>query len=429
MTRRVLVAILLVAALAVTGFGVPLGAVINRLYERDAILRLEREATAATIEVPASSLGAGGDLPELPKERNGTRFSLYLPTGQRLAGLGPIQSAGVAKAGLSGVVVDGRNGSRMFVAVPVTSREKVIAVVWADRSMAPVRSRTREAWAAMVGLAFVVLLLSTLFAFALVRRLVRPVRELGVAAARLGDGDFATRAGRSGIGEVDRVAEALDSTAERLGAVLERERAFSADASHQLRTPLTALRVHLAAASETADEETNASIDLALEDVGRLGQTVDDMLRLARDAVVVGDLDLRAVLSDLERAWHGRLAAAGRALVISAPLVPPALRASKAALGQVLDVLLSNAEIHGRDTVTVTVREIAAGVAIEVSDEGPGITGDAEAIFTRRGADASGYGIGLALARSLTEAEGGRLLLRTDAPTTTFAILFPISDP
>ncbi|MCU1350811.1 MAG: two-component sensor histidine kinase [Acidimicrobiales bacterium] len=427
MTRRVLAAIVLVAALAVTGFAIPLGVVIRQLYEKDALLRLQREATAATIEVP-SSYRSSTDHLELPRLKDGTQFAVYLPSGQRTVGTGPSRGDEAVDAALDGRIGYGRQGPWLVVGVPVTSGERVFAVVRAQRPIGPVDARTRKAWLAMGLLAIAVLVAAALLAVGLARRLVRPVASLSDAAARLGDGDFATRAAHSGIDEVDRAADALNATASRLGGLLERERAFSADASHQLRTPLTALHVHLAEASETADAVTQDAIDDARHVAERLSQTVEDLLGLARDVDVADDLDLASILAETERAWHGTLAAAGRALVIDQPRVPPPLRASRAALHQVLDVLLSNAERHGRGTVTVSLREITGGVAIEVADEGPGVAADHESIFTRRGEEASGHGIGLALARSLTEAEGGRLMLRPDAPTTTFAILFPTPD-
>jgi signal transduction histidine kinase len=312
--------------------------------------------------------------------------------------------------------------------VPVFSREKVIAVVRAERSLRPIDHRTRVTWAWMLILAGTVLVLAALAAIGLARRLVRPVAELADAATRLGDGDFAIRTARSGIGEVDRAAAALDSTAERLGAVLERERSFSADASHQLRTPLTALRVHLAAATDAAGPAIQADLAAAMVDVDRLERTVNDLIALARDVSVADDVDLPGLLADAEQVWAPRFAEARRRLVVSAPEAPPTLRASRPAIDQVLEVLLTNAERHGQGTVTVAIRDIPAGLALEVSDEGDGVDGDPDAVFTRRGTGAAGHGIGLALARSLAEAEGGRLFLRTDTATTTFALLFPSVD-
>ncbi len=102
--------------------------------------------------------------------------------------------------------------------------------------------------------------------------------------------------------------------------------------------------------------------------------------------------------------------------------------ASTGAVRQMLDVLVSNAARHGAGTLTVAAHNIPGGVAIEVADEGPGVTGDPDRIFVRRDSAERSHGIGLALARSLAEAEGGRLLLRPGGPGATFALLFSTSD-
>ena len=91
----------------------------------------------------------------------------------------------------------------------------------------------------------------------------------------------------------------------------------------------------------------------------------------------------------------------------------------------VLDVLVGNAAEHGSGTVTVRVRPAPGGLAIEVGDEGPGVAEDPEQVFARRAGSADGHGIGLALARSLAEAEGGRLLLQRPVPAPVFALLLP----
>jgi len=90
-------------------------------------------------------------------------------------------------------------------------------------------------------------------------------------------------------------------------------------------------------------------------------------------------------------------------------------------------VLLSNAHRHGAGTVTVTARSVHGGLAIDVCDEGPGFTGDPDHVFDRRTPSRDGHGIGLALARSLAEAEGGRLSISRAQPEPTLTLLLPAS--
>jgi signal transduction histidine kinase len=270
---------------------------------------------------------------------------------------------------------------------------------------------------------------AALVARALAGHLSRPVDALAQAAARLGEGDFSARAGRSGVAEVDAVASTLDTTGARLGQVLARERAFSADASHQLRTALAGLRLRLEAARLLPGADQGQAIADALAEVDRLEATVEQLLALARDAGVARDrLDLSRVVEAVEQGWRGRLGASGRPLRFQLEGGLPPVRASEAAVLQILDVLVGNAAEHGSGTVAVRVRAAPGGLAIEVGDEGPGVAGDPERVFARRAGSVDGHGIGLALARSLAEAEGGRLLLQRPVPAPVFALLLQ-ADP
>jgi signal transduction histidine kinase len=222
------------------------------------------------------------------------------------------------------------------------------------------------------------------------------------------------------------VGSALNSTAERLDDMLARERSFSADASHQLRTPLTGLRLRLEAALEHPGQDLRHAITDGIASADRLEQTIEELLALARDtrSSNTTPLDLPTLLDEIESGWHDRLAAQDRALQVAVDPHAPVSLASTAAVRQVLTVLLDNAATHGSGTVSVAVRNAADALAIDVSDEGDGITAPEPELFTRRSRLADGHGIGLALARSLAEAEGGRLRLTRPAPPT-FTLLVP----
>ncbi len=114
------------------------------------------------------------------------------------------------------------------------------------------------------------------------RRLSKPVEQLAVAVGRLGIGDFSVRTDRTGIPELDEAATALDATAERLGVLVERERSFSANASHQLRTPLTGIRIQLENALESPADDDHDQIADALGAVDRLETTISDLIELSR---------------------------------------------------------------------------------------------------------------------------------------------------
>jgi signal transduction histidine kinase len=308
--------------------------------------------------------------------------------------------------------------------VPLLAGEHVAGAVLAARDPGVVDARVRRAWLALAALGLGVVGVAVLAALAVGRWLAGPLERLAGAARRLGDGDFGVRAPRAGIAELDAVGGALDTTAERLAALVARERAFTADASHQLRTPLAALRLELEAMELRAGTGTEAA--RALAQVDRLQETIDTLLSVARDRPRTREeLDLRALLTGVEERWRGPLAAQGRPLRVGGADGAPRVRASEPVVREILDVLIDNACRHGAGAVTVRTRAAGGGVAVDVGDEGPGFAGDPEAAFARRAGDGGGggHGIGLALARSLAQAEGARLVVRRPGPEPVLTLL------
>jgi signal transduction histidine kinase len=221
------------------------------------------------------------------------------------------------------------------------------------------------------------------------------------------------------VPELDALGQALDATARRLDELVTRERAFSADASHQLRTPLAALRIELEAMQMAGAEAPE--VERAIGEVDRLQATIDALLAVARDSPRgEGTTDVGTLLDEVEEAWRPRLAERARPLHVFSH--DGSISAAPAVVRQIFDVLLDNALRHGAGAVEVRCRPTGRFVAIEVHDEG-NATPVPESVFARRGPEAAdGHGIGLALARSLAHAEGGRLALRSDAGGTTFTL-------
>jgi len=426
MRRRIAGLAVAASVLAIVLFGLPLAVGVAAYLLGDERAELERGADVAAITVAADI--ATGRVPpssagiDITDDGTGT-LAVYDTSGARLVGTGPEVADGPVRAAVGDDPVAGDTGGDLVVAVPVNPP----LVVRASTPRSDVYLRAGLVWAAMAGLALVALTAVWVLARRYAARLVRPLEELAVAARQLGEGDFSVRGPRSGVGEIDAVGGALDSTAERLGSLLERERAFSADASHQLRTPLAGLRLELESAIENPDRDPRAAIVAGLAATDRLQDTVDDLLALARDTPRSTDpLDVDAVLEEVRAQWRAR--DLGRTLTVRCDPALPVTLASAAAVRQVLTVLLDNAAVHGRGAVTVSVRDAAGALAVDVADEGPGIeVADAE-LFVRRSSRAAGHGIGLALARSLAEAEGGRLRLTRPSPPT-FTLLLPVQAP
>ncbi|MCX5111541.1 ATP-binding protein [Streptomyces sp. NBC_00378] len=250
-------------------------------------------------------------------------------------------------------------------------------------------------------------------------KLTSPLTDLAETAERLGSGDPRPRHKRYGVPELDRVADVLDASAERIARMLTAERRLAADASHQLRTPLTALSMRIEEISVTDDPDTvKEEANIALTQVERLTDVVERLLTNARDprtgSAVVFDLD-EVVKQQIEE-WRPAYRSAGRAIVRSGK---QGLRAvgTPGAVAQVLAALIENSLMHGGGTVALRTRVTGNQAVIEVTDEGPGVPPDLGArIFERTISGRNSTGIGLAVARDLAEADGGRLELLQQQP-------------
>jgi signal transduction histidine kinase len=422
MRRRIVILTVLSAVLAISLFGVPLAAGVAHYYMADERSELSRFATEATVTVSAGQM-AGRDPSELPATEPGVQLAVYDHAGRRIGGRGPTRADAAVRGALHGAPVSGHYQGDLVVTVPVANNEQVTGAIRAAAGKSFVYRRVARAWLLMLLVACAAVMITALLARLQARRLAVPLEEMSAMAGRLGDGDFSVRARPSGIPEIDSTGASLSTTAERLGALLSRERAFSADASHQLRTPLTGLRLRLESMLDGGprDEE----ITQAMVEADRLQRTIDDLLTLARDTPRhVEPLDLSGLLEEVRETWHADLAGQGRPLRIRVTPDLPTTHASTAAARQILHVLLDNAGRHGSGAVTVNVRDAGDALAIDVMDEGPGIDRPGDDLFRRRRATAAGHGIGLAMARSLAEAEGGRLRLARPAPPT-FTLLLP----
>ena len=415
MRHRIVLLAVTAAVLATTLFGLPLAIAAAHTYRTDERDELERVADRAAIAVSADVVrGRGGAA--LPRQSRSELVGLYDDAGRRTAGRGPAGPDAVVRSALHGDIANGQVGSELLVAVPIIDGRKVIGVVRVGTPTSEVNRRTAITWLLMVGLGFVAIGLTWLLARRQARRLAAPLEDLSGVAQRLGDGDFSARAAATAVPELDSVASALNTTAERLGSLVARERAFSADASHQLRTPLTGLRLGLEAALSGPDRELRTAVGSAITGTDRLARTIDDLLALARDTSSGATVDVGAAVEEVRRTAAPVLAGSGRTIETSVEDGLPRALASAAAVRQVLAVLVDNAVQHGAGTVQVRARDVADAIAVDVSDQGRGITGDAGEIFVRRAASGAGHGIGLALARTLAEAEGGRLSLSAAAP-------------
>lgn len=426
MRRRIIGLAVISAVLAIAAFGLPLAAVVGKymLNAERANLDQATDGVARSITVEV----ARGDIPDLPEQSAvDVGYTLYDDDRDRVAGDGPTDLEDTARNAFRGSgITEGDTDTEFVVAVALQDGDDVIGVLRGVIPKTRTYLRIAVALALMTALGAAAVGAVWLVARWMAGRLAGPMEDLATAARNVGAGDFSAMAPRSHVPEIDAVGSALNGAAARIAEVVARERAFSADASHQLRTPLTALRLILETAVDTPGQDLHAAVHTALAGTDRLERTIDDLLALARDTRSHAEpLDLGLLLDELRRDWTGPLHAEDRALVIHAGVVPTAA-ASTAAVRQVLTVLLDNAVRHGTGTVAVDVRDAGDALAVDVADAGAGPVLSESELFTRRSGRASGHGIGLALARSLAEAEGGRLILARRSPPR-FSLLIPLT--
>jgi len=260
------------------------------------------------------------------------------------------------------------------------------------------------------------------------RRVARPLQDLARAADRIGSGDARPVGRRYGIGELDRIAEGLDNAAQRVTDLISAEQDFAVDASHQLRTPLTALSMRLEEMVEAADDPDVVKEEgvAALAQTDRLAQVVGQLLGRARrsssGAPKLSSID--DIISQQVVEWEPAFSAKNRKLEV---LGDKGLRAyvSAGGVSQVIATLLDNALVHGGGTVSIRTSQTPRSVVIEVKDEGRGVPADlVHRIFERSVSGAGGTGLGLALAKSVASSDGGQLVLVRPRPAT-FAVIFP----
>jgi signal transduction histidine kinase len=250
------------------------------------------------------------------------------------------------------------------------------------------------------------------------RALLVPLAGLQRRAETLGSGQKREPLRSSGILEVDRVAELLERSADRVDRLIAAERQFASDASHQLRTPLTALSMRLEEILQADDQQTvREEAGSALAQVERLATVVEHLLENVRENNLrAGPVPLDDVVLQQVVEWEPAFAARHRIVKATGTRGLVAL-ATPNGLSQVLATLLENSLIHGAGTVTVSTRSTGISLVVEVTDEGPGVPAELGArIFERSVSGRKGTGLGLAVARELAEADGGRLELVQQKP-------------
>jgi signal transduction histidine kinase len=425
MRQRVIRVAVVAVAVALMLFAVPLAITIRSEFFTQQRDELERVALAAAQRVGPQL--ASGDEVRLPPSETDTLVGVYDLKLRLRAGQGPGPADPPTQKAVKGLVTDGLIGGDLVVAVPVSFSEEVVGVTRASVAVGVIWRRVILTWLALVALAVGSLSVAILVARRQARLLTEPLESLSAASQRVADGDLMARAELSAIPEIQRVAETHNAMVSRLTQMIENERHFSANASHQLRTPLTGLQLGLEAALQNPTADLTSVLSDAARRVRELHGTVDEVLALARRGsdqwMVAVPRPLGELMGEVESRWHGQLAQKGRRLLVNLDPDITTLEVPGSLVTEILNVLIDNALRHGRGAVTMTARDMSEALAVDVADEGSIIMGSDE-LFDRGTTGGDGDGIGLALARSFAEAGGGRLVLACSSPAT-FTLFLP----
>jgi signal transduction histidine kinase len=444
MSRRLLASYVTLTIVVLAALEIPLGIQYGRSEHRDLTNRIVRDALVmatfaedplerGVATAPQQLVRTAFDYQQNPGgrvvifNRQGTSIvDTRDPVGQNMRTPGRPE---IAQALRRQIVTGTRHSNALatdliYVAVPITAPSgKVVGGLRITYPTSALDARVNRYWLLLAAIGGVVLAAATLIGLRFARTLTRPLAALEHAAAEVGEGDLTARAPEVGPPEIRALAARFNETVARLDALLDSQQAFVADASHQLRTPLAALRLRLENLERDVQQAGRNDLDAALAEVERLARLVDSLLTLARaDAAVPAaePVDVAAVVAGRVEHWTPHAEAHGVALAAS---VPAGLRGlgTPGALEQVLDNLLSNAIAVAPEGTTVRI-EAGAGagdIDLHVVDEGPGMTAEQRARafdrFWRAGPPGQGTGLGLAIVHRLVTADGGSIELR-EAP-------------
>jgi signal transduction histidine kinase len=495
MTRRILLALLAFTAAVLAGAVVPLTlSTISQdrssfVQETAGMVRADATVAQADLEgsppteplfemiIQARQAGDGLLILTSSLSGNGTYqrpralLDLGMPAGDwiQLADQADRQAWLASSPGQPVQPITETTASRVIAAMPVYGRDgPLVGTMILARSTRTLDNDVVTLWVIFGTICAVAMIGAALLAFGLARWVGRPLKGLDSAARRLADGDLAIRARvESGPPELRRLGITFNTMAGRLEALVHGSRAVIADVSHQLRTPLAALRLRLdllAADTAHADADTGHELAGALDELARLSRLVDGLLAVARaeNAVPVPvAVDVAEVANERVAAWHPiaddrdimltATPSAGDSTATSGPrgvgrlaggFSGPAgssggLRAGpvlawmgEGDLEQVLDNLIANAldALSPGHQVALTAAATPAGVRIAVSDNGPGMSAeDRERAFLRfTTMSPGGTGLGLAIVHRLVTSNGGTAsLAETPGGGLTVTLDFP----
>jgi signal transduction histidine kinase len=442
MTRRLVLGYLAITTFVLAILGVPLGIFFERQQTDGLMNDLERDATVlATLYEDTLQDQAEADPQPANdyQDRTGARVVVVDDRGISLVDTGAASDRDLStrpeiEAALGGNHATGSRFSSTldtelaFAAVPVASGGVVYGAIRVTLDSDHVRDRVERFWWGLAASAAVVIVAVGGAAWVMARSISRPLRELQNTAERFAAGDLAPTSSRERLPELAALETSMNTMAAELDDLIQRQRQFVADASHQLRTPLTALRLRLenlemaAADGEVVDGE---ELNSAIGETDRLGRLIQDLLRLATANQLRSSerIDICGIIRDRVDTWTA--IAEESDVVLEAELDDGDLFGwmTPGGLEQILDNLLENAIRASPPGGVVRVRAFPAlgSARVDIVDEGPGLSDEEKVLatdrFWRGDPSTEGTGLGLAIVAQLAMGAGGAFLLEDAEPT------------
>jgi two-component system, OmpR family, sensor kinase len=437
--------------LAIIALGVPLA--INLSARVNAEVRTQAQAQADLVAATAADLLARTSRRELQTLATTAANSIggrILITGSDGGVL--VDSAGPAQVGssyesrpeiqkaLAGTQIQVERNSKtlgqeiLATAVPIIRNDRPVGAVRVTQSVAALHAAVRRAELGLVLIGVIVLALGLFAGVLIAGQVGRPLKRLEEVARRIAHGDLRARAELEGSREQRSLASSFNEMTDRIARLLSAQRDFVADASHQLRTPLTGLRLRLEEAKAVGSGPAEAEIDAAIAEVDRLSHTVQELLALSQAGERQASgaaLDLAEIAGSAVERWRANASERGIELE-HLPEGPSGLGwAARPDVERALDSLVENALRYS--SPGTAVRIVSSARRIDVMDRGPGLHPDElEVVFERfhRGrsgkAGPPGNGLGLSIARELMREWGGDVVLGArDGGGTVAALTLP----
>ena len=420
MTRRILASFLAVLIVVITAIIVPLGLIVTAQQRHDFTdsARAAARSLASLAEEQLDDHASVAALPRLLSTAVGANDQVAVldNAGTVVAATAQPPTAAALAALRAGRPVP-RGGGRIVVTAAVGDGSKTVGTIVLARNSASLDERVRNLWLALAGAALLALILGAVVGWSLGRWISRPLRSLITAAHGIGIGDSDARADQgAGPVQVREVAQAFNDMARRVSTLLGHQRGMTAEVSHQLRTPLAALRLRLELMADEADEATRTEASALLAETDRLSRLVDGLLAIARAEAIESapvPTDVAQVVTERLQAWEP--VAAERRITVE-QLPPPGsvfAALTPGHLEQILDNLLANAidAVPPGGRITVTTAGNGGKPVLSVEDTGPGMTEQQRArafdpYTTDRGGQ-GGTGLGLAIVARLVATDHG----------------------